>query len=117
MQSCDALPDGNPNKGYGYMKDQMNVNYFQTLASSCGLPAGTVKLTPNTSADLNSFCITVTTSSPTATPSCIAATTPSPTAIKVGSTAAHSVYLPGGFTHAVLCVVTLMASSLGMEKY
>ena len=33
------------------------------------------------------------------------------------SFATHGAYVPGGFIHAVLCVVTLMVSSLGMEKY
>jgi hypothetical protein len=33
------------------------------------------------------------------------------------SFATHDAYVPGGFIHAVLCVVTLLASSLGMEKY
>ena len=41
-----ALPDGNPYKGYGSYKDQVNFNFLLMLASSCGLPAGTVKLTP-----------------------------------------------------------------------
>ena len=33
------------------------------------------------------------------------------------SAAAHGAYVPDGFMHVVLCVVTLMVSSLGMEKY
>jgi hypothetical protein len=33
------------------------------------------------------------------------------------SFATHGAYVPGGFIHAVLCVVTLMVSSLGMKKY
>jgi hypothetical protein len=33
------------------------------------------------------------------------------------STAVHGAYVPGGFMHAVIWVVTLVASSLGLEKY
>jgi hypothetical protein len=45
------------------MKDQINFYNLTMLASNCGLPAGTVKLTPYY------LCIAATTPSPTATPS------------------------------------------------
>jgi hypothetical protein len=45
-QSCVTLPDSHPYKGYGTMKDYINFAYFQMLAGDCGLPVGTVKLTP-----------------------------------------------------------------------
>jgi hypothetical protein len=32
-------------------------------------------------------------------------------------TASHGAYVSAGFMHVVLCVVTLMISSLGVEKY
>ncbi len=50
MQACAALSDGNPMKDYVMYKDFMNPldasQQLLELASGCGLPASTVKLTP-----------------------------------------------------------------------
>jgi hypothetical protein len=74
-------------------EDKLYFNEITKLASDCGLPAETVKLTPNYKCDAGTQVV------------------------QVVSTATYGAYAPGGFMHAVLCVVTLMASSLGMEKY
>ena len=45
LQAC-AEPFDNPNKDNAVMNETINIITFLGLASSCGLPAGTVKLTP-----------------------------------------------------------------------
>ena len=51
MQACAALQAGDVDKVVwndvgGMMKNKMNLKYLQKLASDCGLPEDTVKLTP-----------------------------------------------------------------------
>ena len=46
MQACDALPGDNPWKGYGVYATYFNYHFIYARATACGLPAGTVTLTP-----------------------------------------------------------------------
>jgi hypothetical protein len=77
-------------KSYGSFPLELSYEYLIRAATQCGHAESIVKMTKATSISAQQ-----------------------------GRTAfaTHGAYVPGGFIQAVLCVVTLMVSSLGMEKY
>jgi hypothetical protein len=46
VQACGALPDSDGQKGYTVYATSFNYQMIYARATECGLPAGTVTLTP-----------------------------------------------------------------------